>query len=207
MVTIYGNADSVNVQKVLWCCEEAEIAYQRIDAGRHFAVVNTPEFRRLNPNGLVPTIEDDGYVVWESNAIVRYLAAKYSLGQLWPHEPQRRASADCWMDWTNSTLWPRLLPLFRAYMRTPPEKRDYARLEQQLIEAQDTMSILDRHLASQSYVGGDVLSMGDIAVGCAAWRWFALPIAREPLADLERWFQRLAERPGFQKVVMLPLTT
>ncbi|NEX64742.1 glutathione S-transferase family protein [Noviherbaspirillum galbum] len=207
MITIYGNADSVNVQKVLWCCEEAEIAYRRIDAGRHFGVVDTAEFRRLNPNGLVPTIEDAGYVVWESNAIVRYLAAKYSSGQLWPHEARQRADADRWMDWANSTLWPSLLPLFRAYMRTPHDQRDYGRIEQHVIQAQSTMSILDGHLAGQPYVGGSVFSMGDIAVGCAAWRWFALPIARAPLANLERWFQRLAERPAFRKIVMVPLIT
>lgn len=207
MITIWGNADSVNVQKVLWCCEEAGLAYQRIDAGRHFGVVGTPDFLRLNPNGLVPTISDDGYVVWESNAIVRYLASTYSPGDLWPLEPRQRADADRWMDWSNSTLWPALLPLFRAFMRTPPEQRDHGRIEQQLNEAQSTMALLDRHLADRPYVGGATMTMGDIAVGSAAWRWFALPIARQPLPMLEGWFERLAERPAFRKVVMLPLST
>jgi glutathione S-transferase len=206
MLKIWGNADSVNVQKVLWCCEEAGIAYQRIDAGRHFGVVDTPEFARLNPNRLVPTIADDGFVVWESNTILRYLAAKYAAGTLWPAAPAARADADRWVDWANSTLWPALLPLFRAFMRTPEDQRDAQAIERDRLEAIEVMAILDAHLAAQAHVGGPAFTMGDIATGCAAWRWMALPIERPHLPHLQRWFEALAARPAYRRVVMLPLT-
>jgi glutathione S-transferase len=207
MITIWGNADSINVQKVLWCCAELGLAYERIDAGRHHGVVGTPAFLALNPNGLVPTIADDGYVVWESNTIVRYLAGKYAQDDLLPREPRDRADAERWMDWTNSTLWPALLPLFRAFMRTPAQARDAARIEAQRLEALATMRILDQHLAGHDYVGGAAFTVGDIAAGCAAWRWFALPIERPALPGLERWFERLAARPAFRALVMTPLSS
>ena len=206
MLVIWGNADSINVQKVLWCCEETGVAYRRIDAGRHFGVVDTPGFRQLNPNGLVPTIDDDGYVVWESNTIVRYLAAKHASGTLWPIDARARADADRWMDWTNSTLWPTMVALFRGLMRTPAPQRDPAAIEAARQETITELAILDAHLASNQYVGGTTLTMGDIAVGCAAWRWMALPVERPALANLQRWFDALAVRPAYRNVVMLPLT-
>jgi glutathione S-transferase len=207
VITIWGNADSINVQKVLWTSEELGLGYERIDAGRHFGVVGTPAFRELNPNGLVPTIDDDGYVVWESNTIVRYLAGRYAQDGQLPLEARARADAERWMDWTNSTSWPALLPLFRAFMRTPANERDPVRIEGQRVAALAVMRILDDHLAGCDYVGGAAFTVGDIAAGCAAWRWFALPIARESLPHLQRWFERLAERPAFRKTVMTPLTT
>jgi glutathione S-transferase len=206
MLTIWGNADSVNVQKVLWCCEEIGRGYRRIDAGRHFGVVGTPEFLALNPNGLVPTIDDEGFVVWESGAILRYLAATYSVGRLWPEDPRARADADRWVDWSNSTFWPALVPIFRAFYRTPPERRDPAAIEEAVLHAQGVASVLDRHLATRAFLGGPDFSMGDIAVGCAAWRWFAMPIERAPLPSLQRWFEQLASRPAYRKIVMQPLS-
>ena len=206
MLTIWGNADSVNVQKVLWCCEEIGLPYHRIDAGRHFGVVNTPGFRRLNPNGLVPTIDDAGYVLWESNAIVRYLAAKHAPGTLWPVDARARADADRWMDWANSTLWPTLVPLFRAFMRTPEAQRNPAAIEAARQEGSEVLQILDAHLQSGGFVGGAAFTMGDIAVGCAVWRWMALPVQRPELPNLQRWFDLLATRQAYRKVVMQPLT-
>jgi glutathione S-transferase len=206
MLVIWGNADSINVQKVLWCCEEMRVPYERIDAGRHFGVVDTPRFRQLNPNGLVPTIDDDGFVVWESNAIVRYLVAKHAPGTLWPMDPKARADADRWMDWANSTLWPTMVPLFRALMRTPVAERDLVAVEAARQESLAELAILDAHLATTEHVGGATLTMGDIAVGCGVWRWMALPIQRPPLPHLKRWFDMLAARDAYRKVVMLPLT-
>ena len=206
MLTIWGNADSINVQKVLWCCEEVGVAYERIDAGRHYGVINTPEFRARNPNGLLPTIDDDGFVVWESNAILRYLAAKHASGSLWPTDARARADADRWLDWTNSTLWPAMLPLFRAYMRTPADQRDAQAIEAARQATIKVLQILDAQLATHAYVGGESFTMGDIAVGCAAWRWLALPVERPPLVHLQRWLDALATRPAYRKVVMLPLS-
>jgi glutathione S-transferase len=206
MLTIWGNADSVNVQKVLWCCEEIGLEYRRIDAGRHYGVVDTPEFRRLNPNGLVPTIDDDGCVVWESGAILRYLAAAYSPGALWPVDPRTRAHADRWVDWANSTFWPALVPIFRAFYRSPAEQLDPAALEQSVRHAATAASLLDRHLANHQFAGGEVFTIADVALGCAVWRWFTMPIEREKLESLQRWFEQLASRPAYRKIVMQPLS-
>ena len=205
-LTVWGNADSVNVQKVLWCCEELGLAYRRVDAGRHFGVVGTPEFLAMNPNGLVPTIDDGGFVVWESNAIVRYLAAKHAPGTLWPIDPMARANADRWMDWASSTLWPTMVPLFRAFFRTPQARRDPAAIEAARLATLEALRILDRQLAGTAYVGGDAFTMGDIAAGCAAWRWVAMPVERPALPHLERWLASLARRDPYRKVVMLPLS-
>jgi glutathione S-transferase len=207
MLQLWGNADSINVQKIMWCCEELGLAYRRIDAGRHFGVVNTPEFRRLNPNGLVPTIDDEGFVLWESNAILRYLAAKHAAGTLWPTDVRERALADRWVDWANSTLWPTMVPLFRAFMRTPEAQRNAAAIEADRLETVEVLQILDAQLAATEFVGGNTFTMGDIAVGCAAWRWMALPIERPALPNLQRWFDSLAMRPAYRRVVMLPLLT
>lgn len=205
MLKLWGNADSVNVQKVMWCCEEIGLPYQRIDAGRHFGVVHTPGFRKLNPNGLVPTIDDDGYVLWESNAIVRYLAARHAPGSLWPTDARARADADRWMDWANSTLWPALVPLFRAFMRTPEAQRNAAAIQAARQESIEVLEILDAQLSGGGFVGGAAFTMGDISVGCAVWRWMALPVERPALVHLQRWFDQLATRDAYRKVVMQPL--
>jgi glutathione S-transferase len=207
MLRIWGNADSVNVQKVLWCCEELGLDYERIDAGRHFGVVDTPAFRALNPNGLVPTLEDDGFVVWESGAILRYLAARHGAGTLWPLDPRARADADRWVDWSNSSLWPSLLPLFRAFYRTPPEQRDDAQVERDRQEALTMLQVLDAQLAHHPWAGGECFTMADIALGCPAWRWFAMPIERPVLPGLQRWFDKLVSRPAYARIVMLALST
>ncbi len=131
MLVIWGRINSVNVQKVLLCCEELGIEYRRIDAGGPFGVVDTPEYRRRNPNGLVPTIDDDGFVLWESNAIVRYLAEKHR-GSLWPADPHVRAVADQWMDWTNTTYWPALRTGFLGLVRTPPAERNATAIAESL---------------------------------------------------------------------------
>ena len=130
MLVIWGRNNSVNVQKVLWCCEEMAVGYERIDAGGAFGVVNTPPYRSLNPNGLVPTIDDDGFVLWESHAIVRYLAAKHAAGSLWPQDLKTRAEADRWMDWKHTTFWPAIRTLFMGLIRTAPEKRDLRAIEE-----------------------------------------------------------------------------
>lgn len=206
MLVVWGRNNSVNVQKALWCCEEIGLRYERIDAGAAFGLVNTPEYRKLNPNGLVPTIEDDGFVLWESNAVVRYLAAKHSEGRLWPRDALTRANADRWMDWQQTTVWPALRPLFMGLVRTVPEKRDPHVLEESRLKTADVLGIVDRHLGSSEFAAGEDFTMGDIPLGCAVWRWMALPIERPPLPNLRRWFDALAQRPAYQKVVMLPLS-
>jgi glutathione S-transferase len=206
MLVVWGRNNSVNVQKVLWCCAEMGVEYKRIDAGAAFGVVNTPDYRNLNPNGLVPTIDDDGFVLWESNAIVRYLAAKHAPGNLWPDDLRTRASADRWMDWQQTTFWPTIRPLFMGLIRTAPDKRDPRVLEESRLKTAEVLRILDRHLTSRAYVAGDALTIGDIPLGCAIWRWMGMPIERPELRNVQRWFDSLALRPAYKTIVMLPLS-
>jgi glutathione S-transferase len=206
MLVVWGRNNSVNVQKALWCCEEIGLQYNRIDAGAAFGVVNTVEYRKLNPNGLVPTIDDDGFVLWESNAVVRYLAAKHSEGGMWPRDAVTRANADRWMDWQTTTLWPALRPLFMGLVRTPAEKRDPGVLEESRLMTAQVLGVLEGHLGTSKFAAGEDFTMGDIPLGCAVWRWMALPIERPPLPNVRRWFDALSQRPAYRKVVMLPLT-
>lgn len=206
MLKIWGRNNSVNVEKVLWICEELDCAYERFNAGGEFGVVDTPQYRALNPNGLVPTIEVDGLVLWESNSVVRYLAAKHSAGKLWPEDLAQRAVADRWMDWMASVFWPACRPLFWNLVRTPSEQRDQEQIEQSHARSAEVLGYLDAHLADRDYIAGDQFTMGDIPMGCAIWRWMSLPIERPQHAALKDWFDRLCQRPCYNKVVMKPLT-
>src|SRR5712671_7640790 len=206
MLKLWGRINSINVQKVLWALAELKVPYERTDAGLQFGVVNEPFYRRMNPNGRVPTIEDDGLVLWESNAIVRYLAAKHGAGSLWPEDLRVRAEADRWMDWSNTTFWPALRTLFLGLVRTAPDKRDPQALEQSRLKTAEVLRIVDAHLATHEYLAGATFTMGDIALGCGAWRWLALPIERPPLTNVQRWFDLLAQRTAYRKLVMLPLS-
>jgi glutathione S-transferase len=202
MLKIWGRVNSINVQKVMWTVAELRIPHERVDAGMQFGVVNTPEYRRLNPNGRVPTIEYDGFVLWESNVIVRYLHAK--------HGPRRTLEqgygAEKWMDWTTSTVAAPITTIFWQLIRTPPEKRDGTAVEAALKQAGDIFKIADDNLASQPYMAGAELTMGDIPFGCFVNRWYQLPIARPAHANLSRYYERLKSRPGYRQHVMIPLS-
>jgi len=206
MLVIWGRNNSVNVQKALWCCEELAIAYRRIDAGLAFGVVNTPDYRKLNPNGLIPTIDDEGFVLWESNAIVRYLAAKHGRGGLCPRDPRALAIADQWMDWQVSLFWPTIRPLFMGLVRTPEAERDHRAIENSRVKTAEALGILDSYLGSRAFLAGDTLTIGDIPMGCSIWRWMQLPIERPSQPNVERWFAALTQRPAYKKIVMLPLS-
>jgi glutathione S-transferase len=202
MLKIWGRNNSVNVQKALWCCEELGLQYQRIEAGSAFGIVNTPQYRALNPNGLVPTIEDGPFVLWESNAIVRYLAAKHGAGTLEPADAHARARANSWMDWQLTVAHPPLTPVFWGLVRTPPEKRDHAAIEAGKVKTIAAMTILDAQLAKTPFVAGDTLSMGDIPVALMAYRFRRLVPERPPLDHLERWFAAIEQRPAFKEHVL-----
>jgi glutathione S-transferase len=206
MLTIWGRTNSINVQKVLWCCGELGLKYDRIDAGMQYGVNNTPEYRALNPNGLVPTIDYDGFILWESHAILRYLCGIHGLGTLWPGTPRAFAEADRWMEWYNTTLWLSLRPVFWNLVRVAPEKRDMALVNESIKRLATNLEIADAHLAKNRYFGGRQFTMGDIPMGVAAFRWFNLPIDRPSLKNLESWFARIVERPAFKEHCAAPLS-
>ena len=206
MLKIWGRTNSINVQKVLWTCGELGLAYERIDAGLQFGVVGTPEYKAMNPNSRIPTISDNGFVLWESNTIVRYLSSKYSIGGLMPAELTARADAERWMDWVTSTLNPAVTPVFWGLIRTAPEKRDMKTIDAARLQCETLFGILDQALAHKQYIIGDTLTVGDIPIGAYAYRWMSLPIERPRLASLEAWYARLQARAAYRQHVMLPLS-
>ena len=207
MLTIFGRLNSVNVQKVLWCLAEVGVPYERVDAGLAHGKNNEPWYLALNPNGLVPLLQDGAFTLWESNTIVRYLATKHAFGNLCPAAPEARALAERWMDWQLSTLvWP-VSVVFRNLVRRPAEQRDAAAIAHHTAEANRAVALLDAHLAQHDYVAGDAFTMGDIPVGATAHRWLEIPgVERPAFAAVRAWRGRLAERPGFSTHVMLPLS-
>lgn len=208
MLKIWGRANSVNVQKVLWCCDELGLPYERIDAGLQFGRVNDPDYRELNPNGQVPTLVDGTFVLWESNSILRYLAMQYGASSaLYPSEPKLRASIDRWLDWSLSTLAPAERPVFLTLVRTPPQQRDMEALAVNVKTLVSRWKIVDGHLQGRFHLEGDRFTIADIVLGAFAKRWFGIAgIDRPPMPSLERWYQRLTQRVPFKKHVDLPLT-
>jgi glutathione S-transferase len=205
MLKIWGRVNSVNVKKALWAMEELGVKYERIDAGMEHGVVKTPEYQKMNPNSLVPTIDDDGFVLWESHAIVRYLAAKHGAGTLWPADLKQRADSDRWMDWAH-TFQASLRAVFWGLIRTPAEKRDLKAIEEGKKRCGELLAIPDQALAHRPYVVGNSLTIGDIPLGCHVQLWMRLPIERPSHPNLERWFERLGTRVPFRKIVDIPLS-
>jgi glutathione S-transferase len=206
MLRIWGRTNSINVQKVMWAVGEVGRPHERIDVGGAFGGLDSAEYRALNANGRIPTIEDDGVVVWESNACVRYLAARYSADGLWPEDPVARAGADMWMDWQQTTLLTDMTTVFWGLVRTPEAERDHVAIEAAAGRLGGLWRRLDNHLAGRRYVAGDHFTMGDIPVGAACYRYYQLAIERPKLAAIEAWYGRLQERAPYRTHVMLPLT-
>jgi glutathione S-transferase len=206
MLKLWGRINSINVQKVLWALEELKVPYERTDAGLQFGVVNEPFYRKMNPNGRVPTIEDDSFVLWESNAIVRYLAAKHGAGTLWPNDLHQRANADRWMDWATSTIAPAITPVFWGLIRTPLEKRDLKAIGEGAKKLAEAFEALEQSLEGRDYVAGKSFTMGDIPLGAFIYRWHALDVQRPRLVRVESYYRHLQQRPAFKKHVMLPLS-
>jgi glutathione S-transferase len=206
MLRIWGRANSINVQKVLWCCGELDLAYERIDAGNEFEVNKTAEYRALNPNGLVPTIEDGEIRLWESNVIVRYLAHKSSHGLLCPSDIGIRFDAERWMDWQATVFWPALRPLFIELVRTVPGKRDPAVVTKGVSLCLAAVRILDERLSDRAFLAGDAFSMGDIPAAATVHRWYALDIDHPELPNVQRWYDLMKRRQPFRETVMTPLS-
>ena len=206
MLKIWGRANSNNVRKVQWCVEEVGVPYTRVDVGGAFGQLDTPEFAALNPNQQIPVVEDGNLVLWESNAIVRYLCARYAPGTLYADDPAERALADRWMDWTSLNFVPSYSVIFWGLVRTPEALRDMDAIRAAVERAGKLLAIVDDQLARQPYLSGAALGMGDIPLGTLIHAWFTLPIERRDLPNLARWYDRLRARPAYAKVVGQPLS-
>ena len=206
MIKIWGRTDSSNVQKVLWCCGELGVPFERLDWGGKFGGNQDPQYTAMNPNGLVPTIKDGDFVLWESNSIMRYLNAKYGNGKLLPASAEGMADANRWMDWQLSVFNPVIVPLFFATVRTAPEKRDPQAIQTALDKTVKAWQTVDEQLAKHRFLGGDEFSLGDIPLGVWAYRWFNLPIERPKQANLERWYDSLKQHEPYRTHIMIPVT-
>ena len=205
MLRIWGRPNSINVQKVLWTAAELDLAVTLIETGGAFGGTENAEFRAMNPNGLVPVIDDDGFVLWESNSIVRYLAAKHG-GGLYPEDLRARASAERWMDWQAIELWRAIGPVFHSLVRTRPEGLDDAGLERAIALSEARVAIAEAQLGRHDYIEGDAFGMADIPIGATLARWTKLPREARPCPNVDAYLERLRERPAFRSHVDLPLS-
>ncbi len=208
MIKIWGRNTSSNVQKVMWAVGEIGLPHERIDIGGPFGKNNEPAYLAMNPNGLVPTLEEeDGFLLWESNSIVRYLAAKHKATVIEPADLRTRGKASKWMDWQLSVLGPAITPVFWGLIRTPPENRDHAAIEQGKKKTTAAVKMMDDQLAKTAYLAGDGFSYGDIPVGIMAYRYRQLVPDRPPYPNFERWYAAISGRKAFKdQVASVPLT-
>ncbi len=205
MLRLWGRTSSINVRKVVWAAQELSLELQRTDAGGQFGLVREAQFLSLNPNGLVPLIEDEGTTLWESNTIVRYLCARHAPGDLYPEDLPTRFLAEQWMDWQQTTLNPAGRDAFLQWIRTPAAQRDPAAIARSVAATEPLMELLDAHLARHAYLAGERFTMADIPVGCEIHRWWGLPQDRPARPHLERWFAALRARSGALGVLDQPL--
>jgi glutathione S-transferase len=204
MLKVWGRRSAFNVQKAMWLVGELGLPHQRIDVGGSFGGLDDPAFLAMNPHGRIPVIDDDGVVVWESHAVIRYLAARHAAGTLWPPDAADRSVADRWMDWSATTLQRDFMDLFWCYYRTPDERRNWPRLRVLIASCGRHYELLDRYLAERPYLAGDRFTMADVPAGTTLYRYFGLDIERPPLPHVDAWYKRLAARAAFREHVMVP---
>ncbi|MET0340000.1 MAG: glutathione S-transferase family protein [Polyangiales bacterium] len=205
-LTLWGHPRSINVQKVLWGLDELGLAYERIDAGGTFGKNKDPDYLAKNPNGLIPTLVEDGEPLWESNAILRYLFTKHGAAPLQPATALLRARADAWTEWYTTTLWINVRPLVVQLVRTPEDKRDRKVIDDAHAASTAAVQLLDRELDKHPYLVGADFTWADIPVGSALQRWYKLPIERPKTPALDAYYARVAQRAPFQRWIELPLT-
>jgi glutathione S-transferase len=205
MLKVWGRRSSFNVQKVMWLIGELELAHEHIDAGGKFGGLDLPDFPAMNPHGRVPVLQDGEVIVWESHAILRYLAAQYGTGKFWSGDAVARARVDGWMDWSQTSLQPDFLSgVFWGFYRTPEAKRNWPAIRAALKRCAAHFKKLDRLLEGRPYLLGDALTLADIPIGTSLYRYFELEIERPLLPQLERWYRTLQQRKAFAEHVMVP---
>lgn len=205
MLTIWGRENSSNVKKVLWLVEELSLPYELIKAGGQFGMLDDPAYRALNPNGLIPTIRDGDFVLWESNAIIRYLIAQYG-GDLQIEDTKEQAAADKWLDWSSTAFIPAFRDPFWNLVRATPEQRNPEAIAKGVAACTRLLGIVDEALKTQPYLSGQRFGAGDIALGCFVYPWFEIPMGDAPLPHVRAWYERLKERPAYRKAVAIPIT-
>jgi len=208
MITLWGRNNSTNVKKVRWTLEELSLSYNQILAGLEFGLNHDADYLAKNPNGLVPLLHDDAtdITLWESNTIVRYLAAQYGQESLWQSNPATRAQGEKWMDWANGTLSPAHRVILMGLVRTPAEKRDQAAIDAAIAQCEALFAILDDALAHSHWLSGEEFGTGDIAVAPFVYNLLETVKTWQPHPNLQRWHQQLSRRPAYQNVVMIPVT-
>jgi len=199
MLNILGKSSSINVRKVLWLCAELDLPFQQEEWGSGSLSVETPEFRAINPNAMVPVIRDGDFVLWESNAICRYLAAKLQRHDLLPPEPALRAIVEQWMDWQATELNNSWRYAFMALVRKSPAHTDPSAIEAGITAWNRHMAILEAQLSrTGAYVTGKTFTLADIVLGLSTNRWFMTPISHSEFPAINAYYERLSERPGFR---------
>ena len=201
MLELWGRKNAYNVLKVLWTLDELGLDYRHYEVGSVAGDLETPGFLALNPHARIPVIRDGDSLVWESNTITRYLAAKFGADSLWRRDAAERARAECWMDWELCKLQPDFIELFWGYYRTPAGQRDEARIEAAAMRLRAHFQLLDRHLQQQPWLGGDKLSVGDIACGVCLYRYFEMGYDVERPEFVMQWYQRLTQRQAYRQSV------
>ena len=206
MLTVWGRTNSSNVKKVLWCLKELNIPYNQKDVGGPFGGVDTPEYKKMNPNSTIPTLQDEGFTLWESNAILRYLTEKYDHSHLLlARDLQEKAAADKWMDWSSANLFDHIKQMMNKIVRVPEADRDPAQAKIIYQNIEKLLKIADDALATQAYFSGDKFGIADIAIAPLFYPWHKIVTERSEFPHLERWYQTLTKRPAFQEIVMLPI--
>jgi glutathione S-transferase len=198
MLEILGKASSINVRKVLWTCAELQLPFDRQDWGTGFKATDSPEFLALNPNAMVPVVKDDGFVLWESNTIIRYLANRHADNELYPDTPQPRARVDQWIDWQATDLNKSWSYVFMSLVRHSAQHRDAEMLAAGCREWTRHMAILEEQLTvTDAYVAGAEFTLADIPIGLSVNRWYETPLEHADFPAVRAYYERLSERPGF----------
>lgn len=204
MIKIWGRPNAYNVQKVLWTIGELDLPYEHINVGGGVGGLDQPDFLAMNPNGRIPVLEDDGFIIWESNSIVRYLCSTYSRNHLWAESPTKRSLAERWMDWELATFQLDFLDLFWGFYRTPEALRNQKNIQHSTARCQKHLMILNAHLDAQAFLAGDEFTMGDIPVATSLYRYFEMGVHTPEIPNVWRWYEALAKRKAYREIIMVP---
>lgn len=206
MLKLWGRLSSINVRKVVWTLQALGLPFERTDAGLAYGIVKTPQYLQQNPNALVPLLDDDGFTLWESNVIVRYLCARHSQGNLYPDDLQARFDAERWMDWEQTTMNTAGRAAFIQWVRTPVERRQPDVIAESVAAMEPLLAMVDSQLAQRPFMAGEHLTMADIPIACEIHRWWGLPQPRAPWPNIERWYQGLLVHPASHGIFDVPST-